>query len=375
MISSLGLVAGEASGDLLAARMLAGLQAVAPVDSRGIAGNRLIEQGMQAWHHVDELSVRGYVEVIRHLPRLLKLRADLARKMIAWHPSVFVGVDAPDFNIALETKLRANGLKTVHFIGPSVWAWRYERIRKVKEAADHVLLVFPFEKAIYDKEGIPATYVGHPLADVVDVPYITPSQPQIVALLPGSRADEISAMGLTFLKTAAILLARHPQLCFILPAASDAIKSQLNGFLNSSPELKAQLEGRLNITDGQSHDALAKATTVLVASGTATLEAALFKRPMVIAYKMPWLSYRLMKDKGYKPYVGLPNILADDWLVPEFIQAAATPEALANALSDQLDNPALQRKLIDRFSEIHISLKRDCPTQAAQVLLDLAQRL
>jgi lipid-A-disaccharide synthase len=371
MISSLGLVAGEASGDLLGARMLSGLQTVATVDARGIAGNKLIEQGMQAWHHVDELSVRGYVEVIRHLPRLLKLRADLARKMIAWRPDVFVGVDAPDFNIALETKLRASGLKTVHFIGPSVWAWRYERIRKVKVAADHVLLVFPFEKAIYDKEGIPSTYVGHPLADLIAVPYITPSAPQIVALMPGSRADEISAMGLTFLQTAAILSQRQAELRFILPAASAVLKKQLNDLLNATPTIKAQLEGRLTITDGQSHEALAKATTVLVASGTATLEAALFKRPMVIAYKMPWLSYRLMKDKGYKPYVGLPNILADDWLVPEFIQESATPEALAKALSDQLDNPALQRKLIDSFSEMHISLRRDCPTKAAEVLLDL----
>jgi lipid-A-disaccharide synthase len=371
MTLSLGLVAGETSGDLLGARLLSGLAKSQPIDVRGVAGDKLIEQGMMPWNRIDELSVRGYVEVIRHLPRLLRLRSNLVKQFLDWRPSLFIGVDAPDFNIELERRLKAAGLKTVHFIGPSIWAWRYERIKKIKAAADHVLLVFPFEKAIYDKEGIPATYVGHPLADVITLDYIEPDSAQTIALLPGSRFDEISAMALLFLQTAAHIAALNKEVKFVLPAASSAIESQIQNILKSSPQVGNLLGGRLEITQGQSHTALKRATTVLVASGTATLEAALFKRPMVIAYKMPWLSYQMMKDKGYLPYIGLPNILADDWLVPEYIQQAATPEALAQALLAQLDNGLEQRQLSARFMDIHASLKCDCPTRAAEAILSL----
>jgi lipid-A-disaccharide synthase len=366
----LGLAAGEASGDLLAAQMLAGLIQQEPVDARGIAGPSLIRQGMQAWHTTDELSVRGYVEVIKHLPRLLQLRKNLANRFIDWKPDVFVGVDAPDFNIELERRLRTAGIKTVHFIGPSVWAWRYERIQKVKAAADHVMLVFPFEKKIYDKEGIAATYVGHPLADSIALEQPAPSTKSLtVALLPGSRLDEINAMAATFLEAASILAARHSSLKFVLPAASDAIAKRLNVILASSPKVNAGLVGRIQITAGDSHGALAKANLVLVASGTATLEAALFKKPMVIAYKMPWLSYRLMKGKGYLPYIGLPNILANSMLVPEFIQDAATPEALAQALEIQLLDTSNASRLVEEFSKMHLSLRKDCAARAAEVLL------
>jgi lipid-A-disaccharide synthase len=371
----LGLAAGEASGDLLAAQMLAGLIEQAPVDARGIAGPSLVRQGMQAWHTTDELSVRGYVEVIKHLPRLLKLRKNLAARLIEWKPDVFVGVDAPDFNIELERRVRAAGIKTVHFIGPSVWAWRYERIAKVKAAADHVMLVFPFEKEIYDREGIAATYVGHPLADTIAVEQPVMSTKDVtIALLPGSRLDEINAMAATFLEAASVLAKRHATIKFILPAANDAIAKRLRVILAGIADVDATLMGRLTITYGDSHDALAKANVVLVASGTATLEAALFKRPMVIAYKMPWLSYRLMKGKGYLPFIGLPNILANSLLVPELIQEAATPLALADALEAQLNDDQNALRLVNEFTKIHLSLRRGCASRAADVLLELSRK-
>jgi lipid-A-disaccharide synthase len=372
MTLKVGLVAGEASGDLLGARMLAGLNAATRVDVQGVAGSALIEQGMTAWNTIDELSVRGYVEVLKHLPRLLRLRAELANRFSTWQPAVFVGVDAPDFNIELERRIRHTGVKTVHFIGPSIWAWRFERIKKIKAACDHVLLVFPFEKAIYDKEGIPATYVGHPLADVipVEVP-ISSSDAKSVALLPGSRMDEIKAMALAFLEAACILGKANPDLSFVLPAASVDIETFLAKLCFQNPRILQTLGNRLKVTRGASHQALAQASAVLVASGTATLEAALFKKPMVIAYKMPWLSYQLMKDKGYLPYIGLPNILANQFIVPELIQDAATPQAMADALQRQLDDKSNATLIAEKFTDIHLQLKRDCPASAAQALLKL----
>jgi lipid-A-disaccharide synthase len=372
----LGLAAGEASGDLLAAQMLAGLIEQVPVDAKGIAGPALIRQGMEAWHTTDELSVRGYVEVIKHLPRLLNLRKNLANRLIEWKPDVFVGVDAPDFNIELERRVRTAGIKTVHFIGPSVWAWRYERIKKVKAAADHVMLVFPFEKEIYDREGIAATYVGHPLADTIALEQPTISSEDVtIALLPGSRLDEINAMAATFLEAASVLAKRHATLKFVLPAANNAIAKRLRVILEGIAEVNTTLMGRLSITDGDSHGALAKANVVLVASGTATLEAALFKKPMVIAYKMPWLSYRLMKGKGYLPFIGLPNILANSSLVPELIQEAATPVALANAIEVQLADAQNTLRLVDEFSKMHLSLRKGCAARAAEVLLEVTRKL
>jgi lipid-A-disaccharide synthase len=369
-----GLVAGEKSGDLLGARMVAGLNSAARIDVQGVAGNALTTQGMKAWHSIDELSVRGYIEVVRHLPRLLKLRADLASRFAKWEPAVFVGVDAPDFNIELERRLRLKGVKTVHFIGPSIWAWRFERIKKIKAACDHVLLVFPFEKAIYDKEGIAATYVGHPLADVipVEVPAFNQSV-RTVALLPGSRLDEVKALALPFLETACIVAKTNPDLRFVLPAASLAIEALLDKLFVQRPQLRQTLGSRLEVTRGESHQALARASAVLVASGTATLEVALFKKPMVIAYRMPWISWQLMKDKNYLPYVGLPNILANKFLVPELIQEASTPQAMAQALQFQLDDQQNAAYLAERFTDFHLQLKRDCPARAAEAVLKLVK--
>ena len=375
---SLGVVAGETSGDLLGAAVLQGLRALSNVDARGVVGPALMAENVTRWNHIDELSVRGYVEVLRHLPRLMRLRSHLVDEFLKWKPQFLIGIDAPDFNIELERRVKVGGVKTIHFIGPSVWAWRYERIAKVRAAAHHVLLVFPFEKAIYDKEGIAATYVGHPLADVIPLSdSAIPSEPQkslIVALMPGSRTDEVKYMGRSFLQTAAWLCQQRADLHFVLPAANQALKVLLQSQLSRDQSLANALAGRLTITDGQSHSAIKAAAVCLVASGTATLEVALFKKPMVIAYKMPSLSYRLMKGKGYLPYIGLPNILANEFLVPEFIQDAATPQFMGQALLKQLDDAPLRARLYERFMQMHIELKQDCAARAADTILELAER-
>ena len=338
----------------------------------------MAEEGFENWWSIDDLSVRGYVEVLAALPRLLRLRAALARKVLSWRPDLFVGVDAPDFNLALERRLRAAGVPVVHFISPSIWAWRAERIDAIRSAVDHMLLVFPFEQEIYRKAGIAATYVGHPLADAIPMRAdqagarralgLDPER-ATVALLPGSRASEVRYMGDLFADTAAWMHARRADLQFVLPAAGGALYERLKVRLSA----RGQRDGlRLTLVQGRSHDALAAADAVLVASGTATLEAALYRRPMVIAYRMPWLSYRLMRNKGYLPWIGLPNILAGETLVPEFVQDAANPPALGAALLAQLEDDAARVRLAERFARMHEELRKDCAARAARVILELA---
>ena len=374
----IAMVAGEASGDLLAASVLRGLHGLDPaLDARGIGGPAMAGEGFQGWWSIDDLSVRGYVEVLASLPRLLRLRSSLARRVLAWHPELFVGVDAPDFNLALERRLRAAGIPVVHFISPSIWAWRAERIEAIRSAVDHMLLVFPFEVEIYRKAGIPATYVGHPLADAIPQQVdqagarralgLEPARVTI-ALLPGSRASELSYMAELFLQTAAWMHARRGDLQFVLPAAGAALYERLREHLAARREHDGL---RLTLVQGRSHDALAAADTVLVASGTATLEAALFRRPMVIAYRMPWLSYRLMRNKGYLPWIGLPNILAGETLVPEFVQDAANAPALGAALFGQIDDAGGRERLAARFAQMHDELRQDCASRASRVLLEM----
>ncbi|MCL4184588.1 MAG: lipid-A-disaccharide synthase, partial [Burkholderiaceae bacterium] len=300
------MVAGEASGDLLAASLLEGLAARADgLQAAGIGGPAMARHGFDAWWTIDALSVNGYLEVLREYPRLRRMRAALAERLIAWRPRVFVGVDAPDFNLDLEARLRAHGIRIVHFIGPSIWAWRRERIEKIRRSVDRMLLVFPFEEAIYREAGIPATYVGHPLADAIPLQVDAaaarralglPAAGAVVALLPGSRASEVQHLALPFLRTAAWLHERRRDLCFVLPAAGNALFERLKAIV-AGAGLPADLS--LTLVSGRSHDALAAADAALVASGTATLEAALFRRPMVIAYRMSWLSYRIMRRMGY----------------------------------------------------------------------------
>jgi len=373
---ALAMVAAEASGDLLASSMLRGLREHDPsLSAFGVGGPAMRAQRFEAWAGIEELSVRGYVEVLSALPRLLALRRSLARRILAQRPSAFVGIDAPDFNLGLERKLRERGIPTVHFIGPSVWAWRPERIESIRRAVDHMLLVFPFEKPIYDQAGIPATYVGHPLADV-----LTPSNDKsaarsalelptdrpVIALLPGSRPDEVRYMGRTVLETAAWIHRQRPDCHFVLPAASPAL---LEALKRQASGLSVQGSLPLTLVSGQSHKAMAAADTVLVASGTATLEAALLGRPMVIFYKMAGLSYLLMRNRGLLPWIGLPNILCRESLVPEFIQREATPQALGSALLAQLDDAPLCARLQQRFADMHGSLACGCAQRSAEAIV------
>jgi lipid-A-disaccharide synthase len=378
--SSLAFVAGEASGDLLAAGVLAELKRRDPsLALAGVGGDRMIAAGLDAWEHVRALSVRGYVEVIRHLPRLLRLRGDLLRRITELQPRAFVGVDAPDFNLGLEEKLRARGIRVVHMVSPSVWAWRRERIEQVRRAVDRMLLVFPFEQALYDEAGIPATYVGHPIASMIPLAPdasaararlgIAPDAP-LVAVLPGSRPDEIRYLGAVFVAAMARMKSAMPALSFVLPVADPSLRPQIDAALREHP----QLASGVALTAGRSHDCLEACDVVLVASGTATLEAALYKRPMVISYRMPALSAWIMRRKGYLPYVGLPNILAGEFIVPELLQDAATPEALAAAVLDLLGDQARRARLVERFTEMHHALKRDTVGLAADAILAEANR-
>lgn len=376
------MVAGETSGDLLAAAVLRGLAQQAPaLRTAGIGGPAMVAAGFDAWWPAEMLAVRGYAEVLRAYPRLLRLRAELRERLLAERPALFVGVDAPDFNLGLAERLKAAGMRTAHFVSPSIWAWRGGRIHSIGRAVDRMLCIFPFEPELYARAGIDAVFVGHPLADVIPRAVDRPAarhalgldpQAPVVALLPGSRASEIRYMADGFMHAAAWLAERRGDVRFVLPAATPAIRATLDGLLGgpASGALR-RLQGRLMVLDGRSHDALAAADTVLVASGTATLEAALFARPMVIAYRMARASYLIMRRMGYLPWVGLPNILCRDFVVPELIQDAATPEAMGAALLAQLDDEGLRDRIASRFTALHDALARDCGRQAAAALLDM----
>jgi lipid-A-disaccharide synthase len=372
-------VAGEASGDLLAAPVLGALRARDPqARFAGIAGERMIAQGCEAWWHVRELSVRGYAEVISELPRLLRLRALLRERVLRERPRAFVGVDAPDFNLRLETQLRGAGVPTVHYVGPSIWAWRRGRIETIRRAADRVLLIFPFEQSIYDRAGVAATYVGHPLASQIPLAAdaraararIGIDGDPLVAALPGSRRAEVEHIAPAFFGAFVQIARGHPRARFVVPAANAYLRERLEALLAAAPDAVPQT----TLVDGRSHDCLEAADGVLVASGTATLEVALYKKPMVIVYRMPRLSWWIMRRMGYLPWVGLPNILANESLVPELLQNDATPQAIAETLLRQLDDTARCAQLRERFAVMHESLRRDTPALAAEAILATARR-
>jgi len=371
----LGMVAGEASGDLLAGLLLGGLKARWPeLQSFGIGGPKMAVHGFEAWWPHEKLAVRGYAEVLRHYRELVGIRNQLGDRLLRERPDAFIGVDAPDFNLGLETRLKAQGTKTIHFISPSIWAWRGKRIEKIRAAADHVLCIFPFEPAIYAQHGIAASYVGHPLADAIplEVPRNAsrlrlglPADAQVVALLPGSRRSEIEYIAPRLLAAAEVMKRERPALHFILP-----IVPGLRGLVEPMLAQNAP-SAQVALLDGQSHDALAACDVTLIASGTATLEAALFKRPMVIAYAMHWISWQMMKRMRYQPWVGLPNILLGEFAVPEFLQDEATPQKLARAAFDWLDNPDGCTALSHRFTTLHQQLR--CNT--AQAATDAIEKI
>ena len=369
----LAIAVGEASGDWIGALAIEHLIQTQTLAMEGIAGPKLRDLGVKPLHGSEELSVRGYVEVLRHLPRLLKMRKNLIQHWsINNRPKVFVGVDAPDFNLNLELALRESGVPTVHVVCPSIWAWRMERIHKIKAACSHVLCIFPFEPEILAKEGISATYIGHPMAALVPET-INPMayraalglqrEGQLLAVLPGSRGAEVKHIGPVFVQACVELLKQKPDLRFVTPMPPAS--KLLDMFRTMIP---AQLLDRWALIEGKSHECMASADAVMLASGTATLEAMMYRKPMVIAYKMPWLSYQMMKGKGYQPYVGLPNILLNEFAVPELLQDDATPAALAQKALFQLDNDANRDRLQTLFAEQHQRLLKPSGEIASRVI-------
>ncbi|MGE8498446.1 MAG: lipid-A-disaccharide synthase [Pseudomonas sp.] len=368
------LVAGEASGDILGSGLMQALKVRYPqVEFIGVGGPLMQAQGLNSYFPMERLAVMGLVEVLGRLPELLSRRRRLVRDLIAAKPDVFIGIDAPDFNLGLELKLRRAGIKTVHYVSPSVWAWRQKRVLKIREACDLMLTLFPFEAKFYDEHQVPVRFVGHPLADAI--PHQAdreqarealglPLDAPVVALMPGSRGGEVARLGALFLDAAVRLRTLRPGIHFVMPCATPERRVQLEQLL-SGRDLP------LTLLDGRSHEALAACNAVLIASGTATLEALLYKRPMVVAYKVAPLTYKILRRLVTSPYISLPNLLAQRLLVPELIQDAATPEDLAQVLAPLLDGGEVQT---EGFDVIHRALRRDASVQAADAVLALVGR-
>jgi lipid-A-disaccharide synthase len=374
-------VAGEVSGDMLAARLMAGLRPRLPeVHFHGIGGPRMLEQGLVSDVPMDTLTVRGLLPVLLRYRELKGIQDRLRDRLIAEHPAAFIGADYPGFNLGLEEQLRASGIPTVHFVGPQIWAWRGGRIKKIQRAVSHMLLIFPFEEELYRQAGVPATYIGHPLAEQIPLePDVAaarrslglPLDAQVVTVMPGSRMSEIKYLAEPFTATVKLLAARarsdNAPIRFIAPMAGERQKAYFTELV-----AKAGLEDvPLELVDGASHACIAAADAVLAASGTATLEVALFKKPMVIAYKVLQAEWMIIRHMGYLPWIGLPNILAREFVVPEFLQHAATPQALADAVWFQLTDENNRARLRQRFLDMHHSLLRDSAQESANAVLEV----
>lgn len=371
----IGIVVGEASGDILGAGLMAALLERYPnATFEGVGGPRMEALGFHSRFPQDRLAVMGLIEPLKRLPELLSIRRNLRRHFIDKKPDVFIGIDSPDFNLSLEGDLKAAGVPTVHYVSPSVWAWRQKRIFKIARSVDLMLTLLPFEAEFYEQHKVPVKFVGHPLAD--DFPLEVdqrsartaldiPATVKLVALLPGSRGGEVKLLGDVFIKTAQWCLQRNPKLKFIIPAANAERRAQLEN------QLANNIEMPIRILDGQSQLAMQAADAVLMASGTTTLECLLLKRPMVVAYKMAPLSYAIISRLLKSKYVSLPNLLADQKLVPEILQAEATPENLGEALMQYLNNTDAAQNLRGAFTDIHKQLRCNASEQAAGAILQL----
>lgn len=374
----IGIVVGEASGDILGAALIVELRKLYPTaEFSGIGGPRMLELGFHSFFPQDRLAVMGLIEPLKRLPELLRIRKFLREHFIANPPSVFIGIDSPDFTISLEGSLKERGIKTVHYVSPSVWAWRQKRVFKIAKSVDLMLTLLPFEAAFYEKYNVPVEFVGHHLAD--EIPEHVdkfqarrelgiPEHARVVALLPGSRASEVERMGSLFMHTAVFCLEQDPELLFYIPAANSDRYRQLHLQLNDYVDFSIQL------FNGNSHKVMAAADVVLLASGTVTLEALLLKKPMVVAYKMAALTFKILSWLVKTPYISLPNLLANKLLVPELLQDQATPEKLSEAIINYFENPEETQQLVDTFANMHGILKRDASVRAAAAIAKLINR-
>lgn len=377
---SIAMVAGESSGDLLASRLLSGLRPHLPTAKiHGIGGQHMAQQGFVSDWPLEKLTVRGLFEIIPRYREIKGIQTTLRDQLIAERPAVFIGVDYPGFNLGLELQLKRAGIPTMHFISPQIWAWRGGRIKKIAQAVSHMLVVFPFEEAIYKNAGIPVTYVGHPLAEMIPMAPNTAAarsalgltqDAPVIAILPGSRMSELKYNTAAFVGAAKLLIQRDPTMRLVAPMAGAAQSRYFSELIAQAGLQDVQIK----IIDGQSHTAMAAADAVLVASGTASLEVALFKKPMVIAYKMLRASWEIMRHMGYQPWIGLPNILAREFLVPELLQNAATPQALADALWQQLHDTKKRAGLQQRFIDMHHALLRNTAQDSAQAVMSLIEK-
>jgi lipid-A-disaccharide synthase len=405
----IALVAGEASGDLLAAHLIEALKRRLPnAEFAGIGGPKMQRAGFDAWWPAETLAVRGYAEVLRHYRRITGVRRELLKRLLAEKPDVFIGVDAPDFNLWLEARLKRAGIATVHYVSPSVWAWRGSRVKRIARAVDHLLALFPFEPPLYEKTGLSVTYVGHPVADVLPLQVNRPAARErldlpaaaspVFALLPGSRQSEVGYMAALFIRTAGLLLQRFPDALFLVPLVSRETRNLFETELwaqgaqewliiepptltefaaphGGADNALGRPGGVMKLLFGHAQDALAACDAALVASGTATLEAALLKTPMVITYRMSRWSWWLMKRMHYQPWVGLPNILAARFVVPEFLQEDATAENLAQALGNLVVDAEVRVRLTHLFTDMHRQLRQNTAEKAAAAILPMLDKV
>lgn len=373
---TVGIVAGEASGDLLGSHLIRALKKQRPdLEFIGIAGPKMMAEGAKTLYPIERLSVRGYVEVLRHLPGLLKIRRQLRRYFLENPPDLFIGIDAPDFNFVLERSLKRKGIRTIHYVSPSIWAWRRGRMRKIKRAVSHMLALFPFEPALYEQAGVPVSFVGHPLADMIPLEPDVESarenlriKPEklVIAMLPGSRQSEVQQLAELFVQTARLVTEKRPEAQFLVPLVTRETRTIFERALYRDHETTLPVQ----ILFGHSHLAMEAADAIIVASGTATLEAALYKKPMIVTYRMPALSWQILKRMNYLPYVGLPNILAERFVVPELLQHDATPEKLSETLLQLVDDKAGCKKIRTEFTRIHKQLRQNCEEKAARAVLE-----
>ncbi len=376
------MVAGESSGDQLAAVLLQGAHAHYPhLESAGIVGPAMQAQGAQPWWPSQYLAVRGYFEPLKHLPRILKMRRELIQRTVAAQTDVFIGIDAPDFNLGVEKQLRTQGVRTMHYVSPSIWAWRPKRIEKIRQAVNHMLLIFPFESQIYQEAGIDATYVGHPFAQQIPLQSNSAQAKQALglsqdafalALLPGSRASEISYNAASFFKAAQLVTERmgaQAKVVCLVPIAHENLRGEL---------LRIQQESAPNLNvrwfDGQARAVMAAADATIVASGTASLEVALYKNPSIISYQTSWLSAHIYHKVALQPWIGLPNILLREHFIPEVLQDAATPVGLADALLGEIDRYARNSSVQEQLLVMHHSLIADTPNLCVQAIEQVRAR-